>query len=72
MNMKRRGQIGSWILMIAAVTFAGIAAVNFFRGVDQGAGTIDAGRAQIAQVSATIGVAFALVAVAIGVTFRDG
>ena len=71
MDMKRRGKFGAWILIIVAVTFAGIAAVNFFRGLNQGSGMIDAGRAQIAQVSATIGVAFALVAVAIAASFRD-
>jgi hypothetical protein len=71
MNMKRKAVIGAWIFMIVAVTFAGIAAVNFLRGVSQRDGTLDAGRAQIALVSATIGIAFGLLAVAVPLSCRE-
>ena len=71
MNMKRRAVIGAWIFLIVSVTFAGIAAGSFIRGVSQRDGTLDAGRGQIALVSAAIAIAFGVLGAAVPLSVRE-
>lgn len=72
MNLQHKGRIASWILYVVAVTFAGIAAVHFFQGHlgSFDSRSIDSVQAQSAQVAATIGVAFGILALAISGSTR--
>ena len=73
MNMQRRARVGSAIFIIVGVTFAGIAAVHFAVGHlgSFNSSLIDAAQAQSVQAAATIGIAFALLAVAVSAAFRQ-